>query len=176
VGPVPTGFQRIANAEPLGIPILTIYVVVLAVVVWYVLQHTPLGRRLQATGVNADASRLAGIRTGRFVFGALVATGGFASIAGILVAARISTISTSVGPPYLLPAFAACFLGTTQFRPGRFNVWGTLVALYLLATGVKGLQLAGGQLWVTDLFNGVALIGAVSIAVVSERRRTSKST
>ena len=63
----------------------------------------------------------------------------------------------------------------TQLKPGRFNVWGTFVALYLLATGVKGLQLAGGQLWITDLFNGVALIGAVSLAVIGERRRATRA-
>ena len=69
------------------------------------------------------------------------------------------------------PRLRRGFLGTTQLTPGRFNVWGTILALYLLGTGVQGLRLAGGELWVTDPFNGVALIGAVSLALLLQRRR-----
>ena len=87
-----------------------------------------------------------------------------ASAAGVLVVATIGTGSTEVGPSYLLPAFAAGFLGATQFRPGRFNIWGTVLAVYLLATGVKGLVLMGADVWVPDLFNGLALIIAVGLA------------
>jgi ribose transport system permease protein len=168
---VPSDFQTIATSAPGGLPIVTVYAIAAALIAWYALEHSPAGRRLQATGANPDATRLAGVRTGRYMFGALVVAGIAGSLAGVLAAAKISSVSPSVGLPYLLPVFAACFLGTTQFKPGRFNVWGTVLALYLLQTGVKGLQLAGGQLWVTDLFNGVALVGAVSIAVLSEKRR-----
>ncbi len=171
IGPVPSGFQAIVSSSPLGLPILTWYAVALALVVWYVLEHTPNGRRIYATGANPDAARLAGVRINRYVITSFVATGAFAGLGGVLLTAKIGQVSSSLGPPYLLPTFAACFLGTTQVKVGRFNVWGTVLALYLLATGVKGLQLAGSQLWVTDLFNGIALVGAVSVAVISQRRR-----
>ena len=174
IGPVPTSFTDLAAREPLGIPIVTIWAFVLAVVAWYVLEHTPLGRRVYATGANPEAARLAGVRTKPYTLGAFIATGTIAALAGAIAAAKIGSVSSALGPPYLLPVFAACFLGTTQLKLGRFNVWGTVLALYLLATGVKGLQLAGGQLWITYLFNGVALVGAVSIAVVSERRRNAR--
>jgi ribose transport system permease protein len=174
IGPLPSSFQGVVGHEPLGIPIITVYAVVLAVFVWYVLEHTPIGRRVYATGANPDAARLAGVRTRRYVFWSFVVTGLIASLAGVLVAARVGEVSSDLGPPYLLPAFAACFLGTTQIKLGRFNVWGTVLAIYLLATGVKGLQLAGGQLWITDLFNGLALIGAVSVAVLAQRRRGAR--
>ena len=62
------------------------------------------------------------------------------------------------------------FLGSTQIKPGRVNVIGTLVAVYLLATGVKGLQLAGAPSYINDLFNGAALIIAVALAARSARR------
>ena len=174
IGPLPQDFQQATQHQPLGIPIVLIYALVLAIIVWYALEHTPIGRRVYATGSNADAARLAGVRTGRYVFGTFVLTGLLASLAGILLAAKVGSVSNDAGPPYLLPAFAACFLGTTQIKLGRFNVWGTIVALYLLATGVKGLQLAGGEIWITDLFNGVALVGAVSLAVISEKRRGAR--
>jgi ribose transport system permease protein len=175
IGPVPDSFQRIASGAPLGIPSVTIYCLLLAALAWYVLEHTPVGRRIYATGAGADAARLAGVRTARYVFCTFVASGVIASVAGVLVVAKIGSVSPDIGPPYLLPAFAACFLGTTQLKPGRFNVWGTVLALYLLATGVKGLQLTGGQLWITDLFNGVALVGAVSLALYGEKRRVARS-
>ena len=175
VGPLPDSFSTIANGRlPFGIPSVVVYAVVAAVLVWYLLEHTPIGRRTYATGANGEAARLAGVRTRRYVFGSLVVAGLMSSVAGVLVAAKIGQVSPTVGPPYLLPAFAACFLGTTQIKVGRFNVWGTVLAILLLATGVKGLQLAGGQLWVTDLFNGVALVGAVSIAVIGAKRRDAR--
>jgi ribose transport system permease protein len=173
VGPVPAEYQDLVSGQPLGIPIVTIYMLVVALLAWYAIEHTPLGRRMHATGAGAEAARLAGISTQRHTFGAFVASGVVASLAGLLLLGKIGQVSSSVGAPYLLPMFAACFLGTTQLKPGRFNVWGTVLALYLLATGVTGLQLAGGSLWITDMFNGVALVLAVAVAVVLEKRRAA---
>jgi ribose transport system permease protein len=73
--------------------------------------------------------------------------------------------SLNFGGTLLLPAFAAAFLGSTQLIPGRFNVWGTLLAIFVLATGVQGLQLVSGASWLNDMFNGVALIVAVALSI-----------
>ena len=73
------------------------------------------------------------------------------------------------GSPYLLPAFAAAFLGSTQFKR-RFNVWGAVLAVFVLQSGVKGLQLAGvGTTWIESLFFGVALIVAVGFSSYRKR-------
>ena len=87
-----------------------------------------------------------------------------AAIAGVIVTANIGAASPDLGPEYLLPAFAAAFLGATQFKRGRFNVLGTVLATYLLATITTGLELAGAPSWVTNLFYGLALIIAVGLA------------
>lgn len=174
VGPFPNSFGDIVAGNILGIPKVTVYMAVIAIVVWYVLEHTPTGRRIFATGASPDAARLAGIRTRRYTFASLVAASLLATIAGILLAAKIGQLGPATGPEYLLPAFAACFLGTTQIKVGRFNVIGTLVALFLLATGVTGLQQIGGELWITALFNGVALILAVSASVLAARRKSRR--
>jgi ribose transport system permease protein len=171
IGPLPASFDNIVSHEPLGVPILTVFALIVAAVVWYILEHTPPGRRAVAMGFNRDAARLTGVRTTRYIIGVTVVSGVLSSLAGVLLAADLGTVSNTLGPSYLLPAFSACFLGTTQLKPGRFNVWGTVIALYLIETGVNGLQLDGAQQWVTDLFYGVALIGAVSIAVIGQRRR-----
>lgn len=172
---LPDGFQRIATTEVAGIVLPVYYLFVLAIALWFVLEHTPVGRRVYATGGNSDAARLAGVRTTRVVFGVFVASAVIASFAGVLQTASIGTGDPGIGPSYLLPAFAAAFLGSTQIKPGRFNVWGTVLAVYVLATGVKGLQLAGAPFWLPDLFNGVALLLAVGLSGLPRRSRRSRT-
>jgi ribose transport system permease protein len=157
-------FQEIGTTEILGVTLPVYIMLAVAIAVWYVLERTPVGRRVYATGGNIEAARLAGVRTGLVIVAALVSCALIASLAGILVSSRLGTGDPTIGPAYLLPAFAAAFLGSTQFRGGRFNVWGTVVAVYVLAAGVKGLQLAGAPIWIPDLFNGMALLIAVGMA------------
>jgi ribose transport system permease protein len=170
IGPVPNSFQSAVTTNLWDVPLVAIYALALAFVLWYALEHTPGGRRTYAAGANPDAARLAGVRTSRYVFWSLVISGVVSAFAGVLVAAKVGEISGTVGPPYLLPSVAACLLGATQFKVGRFNVWGTVLAVMLLATGITGVELVGAPLWITDLFNGVVLIGAVSMAVVARKR------
>jgi ribose transport system permease protein len=157
-------YQKLGTHETLGLTNPVYLMLLVALLVWYVLERTPAGRRVYATGGNIDAARLAGVRTAFVVVLSLVACGLIAAFAGALVSSRLATGDPTVGPAYLLPAYAAAFLGSTQFRGGRYNVWGTVVAVYVLATGVKGLQLAGAPVWIPDLFNGVALLLAVGMA------------
>jgi ribose transport system permease protein len=157
-------FSKLGTNTLNGITYPVYFMLAVALAVWYFLERAPGGRRLYATGGNAEASRLAGVRTSRVIILSFVGCGVITAIAGTLISARLSTGDPSVGPAYLLPAFSAAFLGSTQFRGGRFNVWGTVLAVYVLATGVKGLQLAGAPVWIPDLFNGAALLIAVGMA------------
>jgi len=169
---VSAGFKNIATLKPLGIPIPFLYMLLLAIILWYILQLTPIGRFLYATGGSREISRLAGIRPERWIWVSLITSSMVASFAGIVVLARISGAGPTLGGSYLLPVFAAAFLGATQFTPGRFNVWGTVVAVFVLATGTKGLQLAGFKPWVDKLFYGVVLVLAVILAGMSSNRRS----
>lgn len=171
-----SGFEKIGTLQPWGIPIPVFYSLAFALVVWYVQEHTPFGRYLYAIGGGREAARLAGIRTNRLIFIALLISALSASFAGIVVTAKVGAGSPDIGPPYLLPVYAAAFLGATQLKNGRVNAWGTIVALYLLATGVKGLQLTGASFWVTDLFNGIALIVAVGLSGYQRRHRMTGRT
>jgi ribose transport system permease protein len=158
------GFQNIASDQLLGISLPVYIMLVLALVIWYVLELTPLGRQIYATGGNIEAARLAGVRVSVVIVGSLVATGAIAGLSGVVEASDLGTGDPTIGPAYLLPAITAAFLGSTQFRGGRFNVWGTLLAVYVLAAGVKGFQLAGAPVWIPDLFDGIALLAAVGLA------------
>ena len=159
-----SSFQRIATDELLGLTYPVYILAVVALVVWYFLERTALGRRVRATGGNVEAARLAGVRTGRMILLATVTCGVISALAGVLASSELATGDPTISQSYLLPAFAAAFLGSTQFSGGRFNVAGTLVAVVVLAVGVKGLQLAGAPIWLPDLFNGLALLAAVGFA------------
>jgi ribose transport system permease protein len=161
---LPQSFLNIADSTLFGIALPVYYLFALALVTWYVLEHTPWGRYLYATGSNPEAARLAGVPTSRLIFLSLILAALFAGFAGVIETAQIGSGSPSIGPDYLLPVFAGVFLGSTQIRPGHVNVWGTVLAVYILAMGVKGLQLAGAPFWIPDMFNGVALIIAVGLA------------
>jgi ribose transport system permease protein len=155
----------LGNRNVGGIPIVVLYLLALAAVVWFVLEHTPVGRYLFAVGGNPEAARLTGLPTDRLTIGALMASGAIAGFAGVIYSMKVGTYAAEAGPGLLFPALAAVFFGASQFS-GRPNVWGTLVAFYALAFGVKGLQLTfgPGTFWIQPMFQGVALLLAVALA------------
>jgi ribose transport system permease protein len=162
--PTSAGWSHFTQVSIGGFQIIVVYLLVLALVLWWLLAHTPAGRYLYAIGGNADAARLSGVRVNFWTAVTLVMSATVAGLAGVLFMSQ-SGPALTFGPTLLLPAFAAAFLGSTQLRPGKFNVWGTLIAIYVLATGVQGLQLVSGAVWLSDMFNGVALIIAVALSI-----------
>src|SRR5262249_50841099 len=143
-----------ARGDVLGLPAATWYGWVLVAIAWYVYERTPLGRYLLFIGGNRDAARLAGIRVAAIRIGALLATSLISAFAGLVLAGQLGAIDPSIGPQYLLQPFAAALLGATTVTIGRQNALGTLIALYLLAVGVTGLQLLGASSWANNVFNG----------------------
>lgn len=166
--PVGEAWTKLGGASFGGIQIAVIYLLVLALVAWWATEHTPAGRYLYAIGANREAARLSGVRVERYIWGSLIASSLIAGAAGIIYASQFGP-SLSFGHGMLLPTFAAIFLGSTQLRPGRFNIWGTVLAIYVLAAGVRGFELATSQQWINGMFNGVALVGAVSFALWRQR-------
>ncbi|MDX6639117.1 MAG: ribose transport system permease protein [Solirubrobacteraceae bacterium] len=154
-------FGKIATDSVGGIQLPVILMVVVAVVVWFTQKHTVAGRRMYAIGFNERGAELTGIRTHRLRFISLVVSGVVAAIAGVLLASQVSSGSPGIGPPYLLNAFAAAFLGATQFG-GRFNAWGTVLAVILVGTGTTGLVLVGAHPWAQSMFSGVVLLVALA--------------
>ena len=171
VSGISKNFKSLGTTKLFTIPLPVYYMLAVALVLWYILEHRQIGRYLYATGSNPDAARLAGIRTDRLTVIALLVSATVATITGIIFLARIGSASLQAGPPFLLPAFASVFLGATQLKSRHVNVVGTLIAVFVLGTGVKGLQLAGAPFWVDDLFNGAALIIAVALSGRAARRQ-----
>jgi ribose transport system permease protein len=167
--PQGNAWMNLTQVQWFGFQAVFWYLIVLAIIVWWLMARTPAGRYLHAIGGNAEAARLSGVAVGQWTWLSLIASSTICGIAGVLYAS-LSGPSLAFGAGLLLPAFAAAFLGSTQLQPGRFNVWGTVLAVYVLATGVKGLQLVTSVQWLSDMFNGVALIAAVAFAVWRQRR------
>lgn len=172
VGMLPQGFYALNGTMVFGLPITGIYVLVLAFVMWIVLEYLPIGRYIYAIGANPKAAALNGIPVRRFVIGAFVTSGTLAAVAGVLLASKLRIGQASVGLEYLLPALVGAFLGSTTIKPGRVNVWGTMIGVIILAVGIAGIQQFGGSFYVEPLFNGVTLLVAIGIAGYAQRRRS----
>jgi len=175
VATFPDSWSNLGLDKLAGIPLVDVYLLVIALVLWYVLEHTRIGRYLFATGGNAEAARLSGVPTDRMVWGALAASGAIAGVAGVIYSMRVGTFDATVGPGYLFPAVAAVFLGASQLSR-RPNVWGTLIAYFALAFGIQGLALSSSSaaVWSQPLFQGVALIVAVAMTNLPAIRRAAK--
>lgn len=150
-----------------GFQLIVVYLLVIAFAMWWMLTKTATGRYIYASGGNPEAARLAGAPVGRSVFVSLLLASTTAGIGGVLYGSLYGP-SLTYGSSLLLPAFAAAFLGSVLQR-GRINVWGTVAAVYILATGVQGLQLATSAQWISEMFNGVVLILVVGFATWRRR-------
>ena len=91
------------------------------------------------------------------------ASGFLCGFGGVLLVSKLGSANPTTGPEFLLPAFAACFLGATSIRPGTFNVTGTILAVLVLAVGSTGLQLIGVPFYIEPIFAGVVLLIAALV-------------
>jgi ribose transport system permease protein len=168
---ISSDFAKLGQGSIVGIPNPVIFMAVVALVLAFVMERMPFGRKVRAVGGNREAARTIGLPVDRLAAYVLITSAGLASLAGVVYVARLGTAPYAAGDPYLLASFAAVFLGATQIRPGKFNVLGTLVAVYLLATGVDGVQLVfPNNAWITSMFGGTALIVAVALSIRRRRR------
>lgn len=159
-----------------GVPALFVIMLVIALACGLILRQSVYGRDLRAVGSNESAALLIGLNVRSLVMCSFVISGTLGGIAGVLYVAGYGNASPEVGGlQFLLPALAAVFLGATTLFPGVYNVPGTIVALFFVATAVSGLTLLGVDSWITDVFNGAAVIVAVGLAAMLRRRRTGSA-
>jgi|HubBroStandDraft_1064217.scaffolds.fasta_scaffold05992_4 ribose transport system permease protein len=156
-----------------GFTIPILFTGVITIILGVILARTVAGRYIYAVGFDPYVARLAGIRVGAVQAGALVSSGLIGAFAGIVLTASVSSATPGAGDSFLLPAFAAVFVGATQFRAKRFNASGTIVAVILLGTGQYGLLLDGAPQWSPNVFQGVALIAAIGVSHLRSMRRAT---
>lgn len=168
VGGISPGLQKAVSTRLLGISVAFYVALVVAVVLWYLLRHTPAGRSMLFIGFNREVSRLSGIPVSRLRLTGFVLSSGLAGVAGIVAIGVAGGADPTSFSPLLLPAFAATFLGTLIFTPGRVNPLGNVVALYFLATGIFGIELLGVGTWINDVFYGGALVVIIAMSGLSD--------
>ena len=172
VGNFSPGFLEIGSKQLLGsLSIFVVYALAVALLVWLGLTFLASGRHLYATGGGRVAAVVLGLRTGRLIVVAFVLCGMIAALTAIVTASQLTSGQPDLGAQYLLPAYAGAFLGATTINIGLFNVWGTVIGVYLLGAGVAGLQQLGVPSYVQDFFNGGALLIAVAASGYVARRR-----
>lgn len=171
VSNIPEFLTDFGSGTWFGIPRLFYVVLVIAAAGHYLLEYTPLGRHFYAIGSNRNAAVLIGVNIRKTIGIAFLIAGVLAGLAGLLQVARSGAADPRLGDSLTLPALAAAFLSAAAIKPGRYNIPGMLVALFLLAFINSGLTIAGVPPYVTQYVNGVALIAGVGLAVNLGRKR-----
>lgn len=158
-----------------GIPKGVLWFLPATLIVWYVIEQTPYGRHLRAIGSNAGAAKLLGLPTKRLTLSTFLVAGAMGGLAGVVLVGQTGSADPSVTlGTLLLPAIAAAFLGASAFQPGLFNAWGTLLAIFVVAFLINGLQFLGAEPWTSPVINGVVLIGAVTVSSLLRRERARR--
>jgi ribose transport system permease protein len=164
-------FVSVMRGSLVGVPLPIIYTIVVGFAVWMLLSHVPFGRHLYAIGGNRSAAEIAGVPVRRTIVLSLVTGATLAAVAGVMLASRSASAQPGAGDTYLLPAFAAAFIGAACVKRADFNAVGTLIGVYFVATLVNGAFTLGAQNYVNSLISGSALI----LAVLANRALASRS-
>ncbi|MBO7710393.1 MAG: sugar ABC transporter permease [Lachnospiraceae bacterium] len=152
-----------------GIPIALLILLALAMIVDFALTSTKYGNSEYAIGGNAQAARLSGINDKKIAFISFLLLGVTGAITGIVLTGRLASGTPSTGTGLELDAIAACVIGGVSLSGGKGRVWGALVGALVMASIANGMSLLSLQTYLQDWINGMVLIIAVFIDVVSSR-------
>jgi ribose transport system permease protein len=159
----PDGFNAIANARPLGIPVPLLLVIVAVGLVAFLLHFTKWGRYIYAIGSNAEAARVSGVPVERVTVGAYLLCGAFAGLAGLVETARLGSGNPTGGQGYELDVVTAVVVGGASLSGGEGRVSGTVLGALLIAVLHNGANLLGVDPFDQNIYIGLLIIGAVAV-------------
>lgn len=151
------------------IPADIIYMVVILVILWVVLNRTELGQWIQAVGGNQNAARLSGIYVDSVKTISFMISAFCSGITGILLASLIGSGTTGAADSYMINAFAAVFLGSATLKDGEFHILGTFIGVFIIQIGFNGLAIFSVPTFFQYIFQGVILVGAVALSTVASK-------
>ncbi len=160
---VPKSYRFLGTTSVLGVPLLTVIMLVLTVVFWFIMRHTTYGRKLYAIGGNQKAAQVSGINVKKMKIIAFSLCAGLSGLAGLLLSSRLGSAHPSGGDGLFLQAYAAVFLGKTMFKGGVANIWGTLVGSIILGVLANGLTIMQVPTFMQDLLTGCIIILALVV-------------
>lgn len=165
---IPSGFFNLTLFKLFNvIPIDIVYMFIILIILWIILNRTELGERIQAVGGNETAAKLSGISTDKIKIISFMISAFCAGITGILLASLIGSGTSGAGDSYLMNAFAAVFLGAATIKEGEFHIIGTFIGVFLVQTGFNGLAILGVPTFFQYIFQGFILVGAVSLSTIA---------
>jgi ribose transport system permease protein len=160
---IPPEFRSLFNASLFGVPSPVVIVAVIALVVWVVLNKTPLGEYFLAVGGNEEASRIAGVPVAQTKIAAYGISGGLAAVAGLILVGRLGAADPTLGNLWELDAIAAAAIGGASLMGGKGSVVGTLLGAIILGSLRNGLTLLNVQAFYQLLATGLIILVAMLI-------------
>jgi rhamnose transport system permease protein len=167
---LPLAFKRFTIDTLFGVPYLVIYAVIVAVIFYYFLNHTPTGRQIYAVGGNAVAAQMAGIRVNRVRFLVFVLSGALYGMAGVMWVSRYANAANNTALGYELQSIAAAVVGGVSIAGGVGTVPGVLLGSLLLGIINNAVNLVGiSPFWKQVMYGVVILLAVISDSLISRR-------
>ena len=157
----------VGKGKIFGIPVPVILFIIIFAVFMFLLEKTVFGRRVYATGSNAQAAKLAGVNIARTKLAVYAISGVMAALSGLILLSRLGSAQPNLGEGYELDALASVALGGTSMNGGRGRIWGTFVGVLIIAVLNNGLNILGVSSYYQDVVKGIVIL----IAVLSDRKR-----
>ncbi|MEG2842137.1 MAG: ABC transporter permease [Ruthenibacterium sp.] len=166
---IPESYTLLGRKGIMGLPYLFWLAVAMLILMAYIFRFTVFGRRLFATGGNADAARMSGINTQRMVVIANTLSGLMAAIAGALTVSWLGMASPGTGVDWMMNSFAVAVIGGTALSGGSFSAIGMLFSGFLIALVKNGLVMLGVNVYLEQTFLGLIILGAVMLESIREK-------
>ncbi len=167
---LPDSFLQLGAGRWLGIPIPLVILGTVLLIAHIVLQHTPFGRQIYATGQDIETARKAGLRTGRILASVYIISGACAALGGLISLTQLGAVSPTFGAQKEFAAIAAAVLGGTSLFGGRGRVFpGTLLGAVLIQTVENGLVILNADPYLYPLVTSAIIFIAVSLDCLRQR-------
>ncbi|MDZ7278547.1 ABC transporter permease [Pantoea eucrina] len=160
---IPVAFRSVINSAVLGVPTPIVIAAVIALVLWLVMNKTPLGEYILAVGGNEEAARVAGVPVKRTKVTVYIISGALASLASLVLIGRLGAAEPTIGNLWELDAIAAAAIGGASLMGGKGSIVGTLVGAIILGALRNGLTLLNIQAFYQLLATGLIIIIAMLI-------------
>ncbi len=167
---LPPAFKEFTIRTYLGIPALVIFAAIVAIIAFYFLNYTRLGRQIYAVGSNPLAAQFAGIRVNRIIFMVYIISGALYGMGGVFWVSRYANAANNTAMGWELQAVAAAVIGGVSFAGGVGTLPGLLLGVFVLGIINNAVNLVGiSPFWKQVLYGVVILAAVVSDSLISQR-------
>jgi L-arabinose transport system permease protein len=169
VGIANEGFMNLGDTQWLGLPLPVWLTVICFAVFGLLLNHTVFGRNSLAIGGNPEAARLAGVRVERLRVWIFALQGLVAALAGLVLAARITSGQPNAAQGFELDVISACVLGGVSLQGGKARIFGVLIGVLIMGTVENVMNLLNVDAFYQYLVRGLILLAAVLLDQLKTR-------